>query len=223
MAKKKRKAARSKKSNPSSAPRKRHKRRRASNPSPKRSHKRRVRRAHVSNPKRTHKRSRAHKRNPGRGHHKRRAKRNPAIPVWAMGLLAGLAGVAAYTVLSVGTFQITKAMDPKLEGLERNRYIIGIAGTIGGVALAFVSPLIGAGIAASSAIFAFGTPAVNTTAKLFEPKPAPAKIAGVIGPGGIPYGIAGVFGRDGRPVMAGVVDADGRPQFMGGDWGAADY
>lgn len=222
----KRKKKRAKKSNPSTTPKRRgssHKRKRAH--SPKRSSKRRVRRATAHNPKRTtHKRRLSHKRNPSRTHHKRRRarKRNPAIPVWAMGLLAGLAGLATYTVLSVGTFQITKAMDPKLAALERNRYIIGGAGILGGVALAFVSPLIGAGIAGASAVFALGTPAVNATAKLFEPKPT-AKIAGVIGPNGVPYGISGVFGRDGRPVLSGVVDSSGQPQFMGAPWSEGAY
>lgn len=159
----------------------------------------RVRRAHAKNPgrkKRTHKKRRAHKRNPiavanprkGRRKGKRRHRRNPGVPTWAMAGLAALAGLAAYALTNAGTFAATQRLDPSLATLQRNRYIAGALVTAGGVALALVSPLLGAGLAAGGLASLFGTQAALAVGKVIDKQPETKKIAGVF-----PAQMGGVF------------------------------
>jgi len=188
-------------------PRRRHKRRR---------HGARVRRAHANPKHRTKaRRRRRHKRNPlamanprhKRRHHKRRSRRNPGLPIWAMAGLAGLAGLA-----NAGSFALTQRTDPSLATLQRNRYIAGGLMAAAGVALAFVSPVIGAGVAAGGFASLFGSQLAIAAGNVLDKKttPAPQTVKGIA------YsGIHGVFG----PPMQGVYGDAVRL----GDWNEAGY
>jgi hypothetical protein len=236
MAKRKRARARKKKHNPTKkrAHAKRTKsaaaaptRRRRKRANPKRTHaRRRVRRATRANPrrrthaKRSHGRRRRAVANPSRRrrrHHfsKRAHRRNPAIPVWALAALSAALGLVSYAVANDGSFAITQRLDPTLETLQRNRYIVSGVLTAAGLAVAaFLSPVLGAGVAAGGLASLCGTQLSLAIGKLIDKKNPDGSLqtaqraavtsgraikglGAVYDPGGQQQHLAGVFGPSG--------------------------
>lgn len=171
MAKKRRRRARSKKSNPT---KKRHVRRRKRAASPKRSYRRTHRRVARRSPRRAHARSR--KRNPGfapkRRRSHRRSRRNPSGPYGdlAKGLLAGAASF-------LGAFTITHYITSDPSTGTRNRAIVGGAGLVGGALLAKKHPHAAIGVALGSLLSSFGGVAVLKLLELLPSKSAPTQAA----------------------------------------------
>lgn len=222
---KKRRRTKKRRAAASTAPKKRRrssKRRAASNPAPKR--RRRTKRRRASNPKK-HKNWGAvakHKRrvNPGRKkarRGKRRSRRNPGIPSWALVGLAAVGGLVAYAIPGAGSFALTQRLDPSMVTLERNRYIAGGVATAIGLGVGFfLSPVVGAGIAAGGLVGLAGTDLYLALGKVIDKKPegAPPKAISAIYDGGRQR-IQGVFraGGDQRIEGMGGVFRVGEPSF----------
>lgn len=235
-AKKKRKRAR--KSSSTTAPKKRRrtkKRRAAASTAPKKRRRSSKRRAKASNPapkkrRRTKRRRsaaassapkrRVRRANPGRKkarRGKRRSRRNPGIPSWALVGLAAVGGLVAYAIPGAGSFALTQRLDPSMVTLERNRYIAGgVATAIGlGVGI-FLSPVVGAGIAAGGLVGLAGTDLYLALGKVIDKKPegAPPKAISAIYDGGQRQRLQGVFrGGDQRIDGIGGVYRGGEPAF----------
>lgn len=83
------------------------------------------------------------------------------MPKWGSAALAALLGLGGFAVASVGSFALTRQLDPTMATLSRNRMIAGGVVGVGGIALALKSkkPLMqnaGLALAAAGAIFAAG-------------------------------------------------------------------
>lgn len=152
--------------------------------------------------------------NPGHKKRKRRHKKNPDVPMWAMAAIGAVLGLVTFTAVSAGTFAVTQRMDPSLATLIRNRRIAAGLFTVGGVALAFISPILGAGVAAGGLAVLAGTEASLALGNLID-KPAAASAGGTPAAGATTASTQqttkGVFDA-GRQQFSGVFDA-GRQQF----------
>lgn len=159
-----------------------HRRTAAANPKPRKKKKKSAHhRPKSSNPrkkKKAHHAQRPRRANPPKAKrkHKRRHKRNPDVPVWAMAAIGAVLGLVSFTAVSAGTFALTQRLDPTLATLIRNRRIAAGLFAVGGVALAFVSPILGAGVAAGGLAVLAGTEASLALGSLID-KPAPAPAA----------------------------------------------
>lgn len=92
--------------------------------------------------------------------------------MWAMGLLAGGVALAAYAVGQAGSFALTQRLDPSRATLDRNRYIgFGVL-TVAGLGLTFVSPILGAGLAAGGLVGLAGTELSLALGKVIDVAPA---------------------------------------------------
>lgn len=151
MAKRKRKRARRKRSNPTKKRVHRRRRRRVANPAPRR----RRRRAHRRNPSRRRRSHRRTRRNPSRrsGTRSRRAhRRNPGGPIGAVAIALGLA-VAAFAVVQAGGYFTSK---DGVTNAQRNRGIIAAVVSAGALAMAKKHPGPAAGVVLGSLLGAFG-------------------------------------------------------------------
>ncbi len=145
------------------------------------------------------------------------------------GLAAGL-GLVTYAVGTDGSFALTQRMDPTLATLDRNRMIGGGVLTAVGLALAaFVSPILGAGVAAGGLAALAGTQVSNALGHLIDKKnpdgslqtaqpaaplaasPSAAALNGVFDPSG-QQRLGGVFGGGGQ-LIGGVFDPGGQQQL----------
>lgn len=211
----------------------------AANPPAKKKKKKAAHRPKAANPKKgkkkkAHHASRPAKGNPSKGKKKakkRHHKKNPDVPMWAMAAIGSVLGLVAFTAVSAGTFALTQRLDPSLNTLIRNRRIAAGLFTVGGVALAFVSPILGAGVAAGGLAVLAGTEASLALGHLID-KPAsssassPASgqtvasqnVNGIFGAGRqqLPN-MTGVFGggRQQLPNMSGVFAPGGHQAFAG--------
>jgi hypothetical protein len=79
------------------------------------------------------------------------------MPVWASAAIAGVLGLLGYAVGNAGAYALTQRLDPTLQTVVRNRYILGGLIVVGGLLLAKKKPLIGAGLAAGGAAALAGT------------------------------------------------------------------
>lgn len=176
------------------------------------------RRAHKANPapRRRRRRARARAANPGRRTHRRHAKKNPARrrrsshrrtkknPGFSWGIVLGpIAGLAA---LAIG-----RGVVPHFVTDATNiRYVNG-ALMAGGVGLGFVSPAIGACVAAGFGAAAVGDLAVVKVASLFGPAVTPP--AGKIGD---PFQFNGGPGFDRAPQLPAAFDTGDSDEMLEG-------
>lgn len=94
--------------------------------------------------------------------------------------MGALVGLAAYGVVSAGAFAVTQRMDPTLNSLIRNRYILGGLGGLAGVALAVKGhPLVGVGVAAGALGAVFGAPLAIAIGNVVDKPSAPATVTGL--------------------------------------------
>lgn len=94
--------------------------------------------------------------------------------------MGALVGLAAYGVVSAGAFAVTQRMDPTLNSLIRNRYILGGLGGLAGVALAVKGhPLVGVGVAAGALGAVFGAPLAIAIGNVVDKSSAPATVTGI--------------------------------------------
>ena len=103
-------------------------------------------------------------------------------------------GVGGFAAASVGSFALTKQLDPTMATLTRNRMIAGGVVGVGGIALALKSkkPLMqnaGLALAAAGAIFAVG-PTVSQLAGNLVGQTV-AGIGAVVNRGMVPQAVAG--------------------------------
>jgi hypothetical protein len=91
-------------------------------------------------------------------------------------------GLAGYVVVNAGSSAISQRIDPTLGSLSRDRYIVaGLVG-VGGIALAFVNPILGVPLVGASVLAVFGPKLSMLVGGLLEK--APAKIGAVFDQGG---------------------------------------
>lgn len=174
---KKRKKARSKKANPT---KRKHTRKRKKNP------------AALAAPKRRTSRKRHRKSNPAKRRHfraRRASRRNPSGPMVQVGL-AALAGLGAFVAANLVNIAANSSFDPMV------RRGIAAAGVVGGLALASKKPVIGAGVAAASAVMLGGSELAMKAAELM-----PKKNVGAIVSMGAPYTLGPGDEAMGAPAM----------------------
>lgn len=148
--KRKRKKARKAKANPKK--RTTHRRKRHKNPG-----------MFAAAPKRR-RRARKAKANPARRYRARRAsRRNPSGPMVQVALAAA-AGLATYVAANLVNIVANAKFDPMI------RRAIAGAGVVGGLALASKKPVIGAGVAAGSAVMLAGTEIAMEAARFLPAK-----------------------------------------------------
>lgn len=74
-----------------------------------------------------------------------------------MAAVAGVLGLVGYALGNAGAYAVTQRMDPTLQTVVRNRYILGGLIFVGGLLLVKKSPMIGAAVAAGGIGAAAGT------------------------------------------------------------------
>ena len=89
--------------------------------------------------------------------------------------LAAFAGLASFAIVGSASSVITAHLDPTYGTLVRNRRIAGGLATLGGIALAFVDPLLGAGVATGGLAVLAGSEA---SMALISVLPAPSVAPG---------------------------------------------
>jgi hypothetical protein len=125
--------------------------------------------------------------------------------------LGAVVGLVAFTVVSAGAAVATAHLDPTYATLVRNRRIAGGLATVGGVLLAFVNPILGAGVAAGGLVTLVGTETSMAVIGLMpaaKPAPAAAPVLEAAAPMGAILG-------PGQRQKFGAVVSGGRRQFFG--------
>ena len=94
--------------------------------------------------------------------------------MWATVGLAGVAGLASYTVAAVGAKVVSERLDPSLSTWHRNNYIAGgVLLAVGAAVAIYGHPLVGAAVAGGAIAAAAGPDVTGYLALALQPRSGP--------------------------------------------------